>query len=42
VIWANSTAGSTGPQLSYQATGAANLRAYVQGYDDVCHAALRN
>lgn len=42
VIVADSTAGSTGPQLLYQAIGAGNLRAYVQGQDDVGHAALAN
>ena len=34
VIYADSSAGSTGPQLLYQAIGASNLRAYVQGTDD--------
>lgn len=33
VIWADSSAGSTGPQLLYQAIGAGNLRAYVDGQD---------
>lgn len=42
VLWADSSAGSTGPQLLYQAIGAGNLRAYVQGQDDVGHAALCN
>lgn len=42
VIYADSSAGTTGPQLLYQAIGAANLRAYVQGQDDVGHAALAN
>lgn len=42
VIMADSSAGSTGPQLLYQAIGAGNLRAYVQGQDDVGHAALAN
>jgi hypothetical protein len=42
VIYADSAAGSTGPQLLYQAIGAGNLRAYVQGSDDVGHAALAN
>jgi hypothetical protein len=41
-IYADSTAGSTGPQLLYQAIGAANLRAYVVGQDDVGHASLSN
>lgn len=41
-IMADSSAGTTGPQLLYQAIGAANLRAYVQGQDDVGHAALAN
>jgi hypothetical protein len=30
-IYADSAAGSSGPQLLYQAIGAGNLRAYVQG-----------
>jgi hypothetical protein len=38
VIWADSTS----PQLLYQAIGEGNLRAYVQGQDDVGHAALSN
>lgn len=42
VIYADSSAGSTGPQLLYQAIGAGNLRAYVPGQDDVGHAALSN
>jgi hypothetical protein len=42
VIWADSSAGTTGPQLLYQAIGAGNLRPYVQGQDDVGHAALAN
>ena len=43
VIYADSAAGfSTTPQLLYQAIGAANLRPYVQGQDDVGHAALAN
>jgi len=41
-IYADSSAGSTGPQLLYQAIGAANLRAWVQGQDDVGHGALAN
>jgi hypothetical protein len=42
-IYADSAAGfSTGAQLLYQAIGASNLRAYVQGQDDVGHAALAN
>ncbi len=42
-IWADSAAGfATAPQLLYQAIGASNLRAYVQGTDDVGHAALAN
>ena len=32
----------TGPQQLYQAIGAGNLRPYVQGQDDVRHAALAN
>ena len=42
VVVADSSAGSTGPQLLYQAIGPANLRAYVPGQDDVGHAALAN
>jgi hypothetical protein len=42
VIWADSTADSTGPQLLYQAIGAGNLRAWVQGQDDRGGAALSN
>jgi hypothetical protein len=42
VIIADSSAGSTGPQLLYQAIGASNLRAYIPGQDDVGHAALAN
>jgi hypothetical protein len=42
VVWADSTAGSTGPQLLYQAIGAANLCAYNQGQDDRGGAALSN
>jgi hypothetical protein len=42
-IYADSTAGfATGAQLLYQAIGAANLRAYVQGQDDRGGAALSN
>lgn len=33
VIYADSTAGSTGPQLLYQAIGAGNLRPWVDGQD---------
>ena len=42
MIWANFTGDSTGPQGLYQAIRAGNLRAYVQGQDDVGHAALAN
>jgi hypothetical protein len=42
VIWADSAAGSTGPQLLYQAIGAGNLRAWVDGQDTVGHAAISN
>lgn len=42
VIEADSSAGSTGPQLLYQAIGAGNLRAYVPGQDDVGHGGLAN
>jgi hypothetical protein len=33
---------STGPQQLFQAIGAGNLRAFVQGQDDVGHAGLSN
>lgn len=42
VIEADSSAGSTGPQLLYQAIGASNLRPYVQGQDDVGQGGLSN
>jgi hypothetical protein len=42
VIVADSSAGSTGPQLLYQMIGGGNLRAYVQGQDDVSHWGLSN
>jgi hypothetical protein len=42
VIYADSSAGTTGPQLLYQAIGAGNLRAFVDGQDNVGHAALSN
>lgn len=42
VILADSSAGSTGPQLLYQAIGSGNLRAFVQGQDDVGHGGLSN
>jgi hypothetical protein len=43
VIYADSAAGTdTGAKLLYQAIGAGNLRAYVQGSDDVGHQALAN
>jgi hypothetical protein len=42
VIYADSSAGSSAPQLLYQAIGAGNLRAYVDGQDIVGHAALAN
>lgn len=42
VIYADSSAGNTGPQLLYQAIGAGNLRAYVAGQDDVGHFGLSN
>ena len=42
-IYADFAAGfATGAQLLYQAIGAGNLRAYVQGQDDIGHAALAN
>jgi len=34
VVYADSSAGSTGPQLLYQAIGSGNLRAWVDGQDD--------
>ena len=41
VVYADSTAGRSGPQLLYQALNALNggngLRAYVQGNDDQAH-----
>lgn len=44
VIWADSSAGSTGPQQLYAALQAAgaNLRAFVDGQDTVGHAGLAN
>jgi hypothetical protein len=42
VIYADSSAGSTGPQLLYQAIGAGNLRAFVDGTDAVGHAGISN
>jgi hypothetical protein len=45
VIFADDTAPGatpTGPQQLYQAIGAGNLRAYVQGADDSGHAGLAN
>src|SRR5690242_9013505 len=33
VVYADSSAGTTGPQLLYQAIGAGNLRAWVDGQD---------
>jgi hypothetical protein len=42
VIYADSTAGTTGPQLLYSAIGAGNLRAWVQGQDYRGGAALAN
>ena len=44
VIYADSAGAPfvTGPQQLCQAIGAGNLRAYVQGQDDVGHAALAN
>ena len=34
VVYADSSAGTTAPQLLYQAIGASNLRAWVDGQDD--------
>jgi hypothetical protein len=43
VIYADSTAGfATAPQLLYQAIGSGNLRAFIDGQDDVGHAAISN
>jgi hypothetical protein len=42
VIYADSSGGSTGPQLLYQAIGSGNLRAFVDGQDAAGHAALAN
>jgi hypothetical protein len=42
VVYADSTAGSTAPQLLYQAIGAGNLAAWRDGTDNVGHAALSN
>jgi hypothetical protein len=36
-IYADSAAGSNGPQQLYQAIGAVNLRAYVDGQDGLAH-----
>ena len=41
VIYADSSAGTT-PQQLFQAIGAGNLRAYVQGTDHAGHAGLSN
>jgi hypothetical protein len=41
VIYADSTAGTTAPQLLYQAIGSGNLRAYTDT-DAVGHAATGN
>jgi hypothetical protein len=41
VIYADSSAGTTAPQLLYQAIGAGNLRAYADT-DAVSHAATSN
>jgi hypothetical protein len=41
VIYADSSAGTTGPQLLYQAIGSSNLRAYAD-QDAVGHAAISN
>jgi hypothetical protein len=42
VIDADSSAGTDGPQSLYQAIGVGNLRAYVDGQDNVGHAVLAN
>jgi hypothetical protein len=41
-VYADSAAGSSGPQLLYQAIGAGNLRAFADGTDNVGHACLSN
>jgi hypothetical protein len=42
VIYADSAGGTTGPSMLYQAIGAGNLRAFVDGQDNVGHASLGN
>jgi hypothetical protein len=42
VIYADSSAGSSGAQQLYAAIGAGNLRAWIDGQDNVGHAALSN
>lgn len=42
IVYADSSAGSTGPQFLYQAIGAGNLRAFVDGQDNVGHGGLSN
>jgi|SRR5215471_18200803 len=42
VIYADSSAGTAPAQLLYQAIGAGNLRAWVDGQDAVGHAGLSN
>lgn len=41
-IYADPSAGSTGPQLLYQAIGSSNLLAFRDGTDAVGHQALSN
>ena len=41
-IYADSSGGTNGPSQLYTAIGAGNLRAFVDGNDDVGHAALSN
>jgi hypothetical protein len=41
-VYADAAAGSTGPQLLYQAIGAGNLRAFIPGQDDRGGAGLSN
>jgi hypothetical protein len=41
-IIADSSAGTTGPQLLYQAIGAGNLRAWVDGQDTIGHDGISN
>jgi hypothetical protein len=42
VVYADSGGGTSGPALLYSAIGAGNLRPFVDGQDNVGHAALGN